>query len=195
MSIDLSSYTSLRSNLFVKLTYEQDGEPAELLFSDYHKDLTIAGDNYTALGELLSITESSVDLRATPFELTVTISGIPTERVNLVTNIGIKGSPIEIRRAIFDANTGEFLNITGNPAGRFYGIVNNYNIFEDFPTDGKDASSSIGLICTSNIGQLERKLVGRFTNPTSQKSFFAGDLSMDRVPNIANANYDFGAPV
>ena len=195
MSLNLSGYTSLQSNLFIKLGLYINGAVEYQYFSDYSRVITIAGDAYTGLGQLMAVTDSSSDLRITPYELTVSLSGIPSANVNMVTTVGVKGASIEIRRGIFDPVTGELLNITGNPAGRFFGVVSNYSINEDFPDGSKDSSVTVSLICSSNVSQLERKLAGRSTNPTSQKGFYPGDTSMNRVPNIANANYNFGAPV
>lgn len=195
MSLDLSSYESIHSGLFVKIVIYDDAGPAEtLLLSDYHRSIEISGDTYTGLGQLMAITESQADLRVSPFEVSITISGIPTTSVSTVLNSAIKGSTVTIKRAIFDPITGELLSITGNPAGRFTGIVNNYSINEDFPEFGKDSTSSITLICNSNISILERQISGRATNPTVQKALYPGDLSMDRVASLANANYNFGAP-
>lgn len=196
MSIDLSPYQSIQSALFIKITiYDDVGVDEILTFSDYFKALTLDGTNYTGLGQLLSVTETVSDLRAAPQELTITISGIPTTNLQDFLNKSIKGSEVSVMRGIFDPQTGILLSIAGNPAGRFYGIVNNYSINEDYPEFGKDATNSISIICTSTIGTLDRKIAGRFTNPTSQKSFYPSDTSMDRVPNIAGTNLNFGAPV
>jgi hypothetical protein len=174
--------------------YNDTGIDETLTFSDYYKTLTIDGTDYVGLGQLMNLTETVSDLRATPQELTVTISGIPTANLTDFLTKSIKGSDVSVLRGIFNPQTGALLAITGNPAGRFFGIVNNYAITEDYPETGKDASNSISIICNSNIGTLDRKTTGRFTNPVSQKSFYPSDLSMDRVPNIAGTNLNFGAP-
>jgi hypothetical protein len=195
MSLDLTSYPAIQSNLFIRLTvYDDVGVDEVITLSDYHRAITIAGVEYTGLGQLLTVSDSQTDIRVSPFELSVSLSGIPTANINLVLNSRIKGSSIEIRRAVFNPTTGVLLAIAGNPAGRFFGIVNNYNISEEYPEVGKDSTSTVTLICNSNISVLQSKLAGRATNPRVQKTLYPGDLSMDRVPSIANANFNFGAP-
>jgi hypothetical protein len=39
------------------------------------------------------------------------------------------------------------------------------------------------------------KIAGRKTNSRDQKTFYPTDLSMDRVTQLANSNYNFGAVV
>jgi hypothetical protein len=194
MSLDLTAFAAVQSSLFVQLTvYDDQGVDEVIRLSDYHKPITLLGENYTGLGQLLNLTESQSDIRITPYELSLSISGIPTENTSLVLNSRIKGSNIEIRRGIFNPTTGVLLNIAGNPAGRFFGIVNNYNISEEYPEVDKDSTSTVTLICSSNISVLQSKITGRATNPRVQKTLFPNDLSMDRVPAIANSNFNFGA--
>lgn len=196
MAMDLSSYGSVGSAMFVKVTvYDDVGVDEVWTYSDYHKTLTIDGTNYTGLGQLMNLTESQTDLRLSGFELTMSISGIPSANISDFLNKKIKGSSVQVLRGIFDVNTGTLLSITGNPAGRFYGIVTNYAINEDYPEFGKDATNTISMICNSNVGMFGSKLAGRYTNPASEKKYYPNDLSMDRVPNISNSNFNFGAPV
>jgi hypothetical protein len=44
------------------------------------------------------------------------------------------------------------------------------------------------------VNVLENKVAGRKTNPKSQKQFYPSDRSMDRVPTLKGATYNFGAP-
>lgn len=193
--MDLTPYPAIASALFVKITiYNSTGVQEVVRLSDYPTAITISGENYTGLGQLLSITESSMDIRATPFEVSVAISGIPTSNINLVLNNKIKGSDVQVLRGIFNPNTLQLLAIAGNPAGRFNGIVNNYQISETYQQGSKDGTCTVTLVCASTIGVLERKISGRATNPEVQKTLYPTDLSMDRVPALQNANFNFGAP-
>jgi hypothetical protein len=83
MSIDLSSYRDIQTNLFVKM--DVPGYQV-LTFSDYHKDYTIGATTYQALGELLTVTNTTDELRASPRDITVTISGIPNGNVSEILN-------------------------------------------------------------------------------------------------------------
>ena len=163
MPLDLSSYSAIQTNLFVKVDIP---DYDVLTFSDYHKSYSLSGTNYTGLGQLLVVTNTTSNLRATSQELSVTISGIPEANIPDILDNKVKGSRIEVYRAFFDTVTGEILSITGNPAGKFRGVVSNFDITDDL----------------------------RRTNPADEKLFFPSDLSMDRVPSLAKSNFNFGAP-
>ena len=190
MSLDLSSYSSIQTALFCKVVVP---DYATLTFSNYSRNLTIDGTNYTGIGQLLDISDSTSELRASRNELTVTISGIPAQNISDLLTYRFKGSSITVTRAIFDPATGQLLSITGNPAGRFQGIINNFGLNETW--DGQNASNTISFVCTSTVGLLMNKIAGRKTNSRDQKTFYPTDLSMDRVTQLANSNYNFGAVV
>lgn len=191
MPIDLSSYRSIQTNLFVKIDVPNY---AVLAFSDYYKAQTFSGTNYQALGQLVSVTNSSSSLRATNEEITVTISGIPAGRVSEILDNKIKGSRIEVYRAFFNAETGELLNIVGNPAGKFKGVISNYSISDDLGEGDDTGTVAIVLTATSVVDLLNNKVTGRRTNPLDHKEFYPSDASMDRVPALAKSNFNFGAP-
>lgn len=191
MALDLRSYRSIQTNLFVRLAIP--GYQV-LTFSDYHKDLTFLGTDYTGLGSLLGITDTTSNLRAAPNEVTVTLSGIPTSSVAEILANKTKGSTIKIYRAFFDPISGELLNISGNPAGKFQGVVSNFDITDDLEMGSDSGSVSLTLTCTSVVELLGNKISGRRTNPVDQALFYPGDQSMDRVPSLAKSNFNFGAP-
>ena len=193
MAIDLSSYSSIAAGLFVRIDVASLASP--LLFSDWSATVTVEGQSYTGLGKLLNITASGSELRTSSGDVTILISGIPNTSIAEILNNSIKGSKVEIRRVIFDPSTGVSLAISGNPVGRFFGFVNNYSLQEEYDIEGMQASNTIALQCASRIDTLMNKISGRQTNSTSQKKFFPSDLSMDRVANLTNSNFNFGAPV
>lgn len=186
MAIDLSSYRSIQSNLFVKLVIP---DYDTLTFSDYHKDYVIGGVTYQGLGELLSIDNSEDNLRATPSEVTIGISGIPAGNVSDILNNRVKGSSCEIYRGFFNATTGVLLSIAGNPAGKFQGVVSNYEVSDDLDMGESTGTVVLTLVLTSVVSLLENKVSGRRTNPID---FPNGD--MDRVSALAKSNFNFGAP-
>jgi hypothetical protein len=195
MSLDLTPYTAIQSSFFVRIIRSLVGGGTEVInFSDYHRAITIDSVSYTGLGQMLAVTESQADLRITSSELTLSISGIPTDNLADLVNDDIRGSRVEVDRVLFNPTTGVQLDITGNPAGRFRGYVNTVGVSEDYDNNTRNSSLVINIVCTSSVGLLSNKLAGRATNPWEQKALYPGDLSFDRVPNIANANYNFGAP-
>jgi hypothetical protein len=201
MTLALTPYASVQSNLFVRIDIDEyrtspDGSySAQVLkFSDLLTPHTIEGESYLGIGKLLSVSSSSSELRISGGEVTLTISGIPNASISEIVNSKIKGSPIRIYRALFNAQTGQFLSITGNPVGRFSGFINNYSLQEEYDEQTRTSSNTIVLTCANKVDVLGNKISGRRTNPQSQKKFYSTDTSMDRVPNLINAYFDFGAP-
>jgi len=201
MAIDLSNYTSIGTALVAAITvenYKQNaGDPftsTVLRFSDYNYPLTVNGNTYLGLGKFVGITSTTSELKSSAGQITITISGIPNTSISEIVNSRIKGSPIQVYRVLFNSQTRQLLSIDGNPAGRFFGYVSNYTLDEEYDIQNRTASNTIALICASTQEFLENKVTGRKTNPTSQQSFYPSDLSMNRVPNLVGANFDFGVP-
>jgi len=190
MAIDLSSYKNIATALCVRI----DAGTEILRFSDYITPLTINEESYVALGQLTNITSTSSELRSSSGSITITISGIPNTMISQVLALKLKGSPVEVYRVVLDAVTNQVLSIAGNPVGRFFGFVNNFSLDEDYAVESKISTNTIALICTSTQEFLENKVTGRKTNPYSMKSFYPSDVSMDRVPSLVGANFNFGAP-
>lgn len=200
MSINLSSYQSIECGLFVRIQVDYyratpTATPSSqiLKFSDYKSPVTINGETYLPLGTLASITSTSSELRVSGGQVTIAVSGIPNSSIAEIVNSRIKGSPVKIYRVFFNPATGQQLNIAGNPVGRFFGIVNNYSLQEEYNTDDRSSTNTIVMTCSSYVDVLGNKVSGRRTNPQDQKYLYPTDLSMDRVPNLAGANFNFGA--
>lgn len=190
MSIDLTAYSAIQTALFVRIDVP---EYEVLTFSNYNRPLELNGTTYTGLGQLMGITDTSSELRVSGGELTITISGLADTNISDILTYRFKGSAVTVIRGIFDPATGQLLPIAGNPTGKFQGIVNNYSLNEDW--SGQDATNTISLMCTSTIGVLSNKISGRRTNPIDERELYPTDASMDRVPNLANSNFNFGAIV
>lgn len=191
MALNLSGYSNIGTGLFVQI--EVDGSNI-LRFSDYNQTITIDGNAYQGLGQFISISTSSSELKNSSSQVTISISGIPNTSISEIQNLQIKGAKVTVLRVFFDAVTGSVLSISGNPAGRFFGIVNNYSLSESFDISARSSSNTIDLICASVTELLTNKIAGRKTNPTSFKAFNPTDVSMDRVPSLVGANFDFGIP-
>jgi hypothetical protein len=200
MPINLTSYKSIQSNLFVRIQvdeYSTDGVTftEEILrFSDLNTTFEINGESYIGAGNFMGITPTSSEIKASGGEVTITLAGIPNTSIAEIVNSKIKGAPVRIYRAFFNAATGSFLNITGNPAGRYRGFINNYSLNEEYDPVTRTSTNTLVLICSSAVEVLSNKIAGRRTNPESQKKFYSSDLSMDRVPALENATFNFGAP-
>lgn len=201
MTINLNSYRAIETGLFVRIEVDYykaavgDTPTSTVLrFSDYRGTVSIDGESYQGLGKLLNISATTSELKGSTSSVTISISGIPNTSISEIINSRMKGCPIKIYRMVFDPVTGNKLNISGNPAGRFFGIVNNYSLEEDYNLETRTSTNTISMICSSNMEFLQNKISGRKTNPESMKRFYPTDVSMDRVPNLVGANFNFGAP-
>lgn len=190
MPLNLSSYTSITSHLFVRLDLSYINTVVRL--SDRLSSTTINGETYAAAGNFLGITNTTSDLSNPGTEITISLAGIPNTAITDVINARLKGSKVRIWRAFFDTTTDQLINISGNPAGRFTGYILNYAINEEYDIQNRTASNTITLICGTVIDILANTTKGRRTNPADMKRFYSTDLSMDRVPNLVGTEYDFG---
>ena len=187
---ELIDYNSVQSNTFIKIELENE----DWLFSDCNENKTIDGDDYIGVGNLMGLTATSSELRVSSSEVTITITGIPNTAISEVMNADLKGSGVRIYRAFFDVNTGDLIDIETNPMLRYRGYINNFAFAESYDVESRDGNNTIQLMCASSVDQLNLKTSGRQTNPGSMQKYKPGDTSMDRVPNLENATFDFGAP-
>lgn len=189
--INLSSYRSIHPAYFVEIDIP---DYAVLRLTDLNYAFTLDGDTYTNIGQLLTISNSASEVRATESQVSVSISGIPAGSVAEILDNNPKGSSIVIKRGFFASSGGGLLSIAGNPATKFSGMIFNYGMEEEWDTATRTSSFTITLICQSVITTLKKKIGGRRTNPYDQEAWNPGDLSMSRVPTIMNSNFQFGAP-
>jgi hypothetical protein len=191
MVVDLTSTKHVQNNTFVRIDIP---DYQVLRFSDYHKSYDINSETYDNLGNLVSVSSSSTELRASPEQMQIAISGIPANFISDILAEKIKGSDVQIHRALFNPVTGALLSISDNPTIKFRGVVTNFEISNSLD-EGALAGSIVLIIEISSIVDiLQNKVTGRRTNPIDQKALYATDLCFDRVPSIAKSNFNFGAP-
>ena len=182
--------TRINHGLLIRLTV--NGTVYRL--ANLYNPITWNGESYTALGHFLGISEIQEDLRATNNQLSVSISGIPSTQVGEPNYIGlilqqpVKGSRIQIYRAFFDPETRQLL--ANQVFLRFNGYISNFTLAEGNNQFEKDSTNTITLQCANINAIIERRVVGRRTNPTD----FGTDTGMYRVPIISNTSFDFGKP-
>jgi hypothetical protein len=183
MPVDLSTYKSIRTNLFVRILIPQykaqaaDAYSSQYLYlTDRRTSYTLNGQAYIGLGRLVDISGTNSELRSSTDTLTITISGIPNSSISEIVNSKIKGSQVIVWRVLFDATTGTALSTQydddGNPPTRFRGFIDNYSLVEEWDSDARTSSNTIVITCASSIGVLENKISGRKTNPQSQKKLY-----------------------
>jgi hypothetical protein len=160
--------------------------------TDYTSSVTDGVHTWQNIGNLLGISNTISELQSTPGEVTISLSGIPTNAISNLFNQQIKGSNITIYYAFFDPSTHQPLLVNGSShiLQKFKGIVTNYSITDSVDVTQELAVSTITLTCNSIIELLAAKKNGRRTNPAS----FPGESSMNKVQALSNSNFNFGAP-
>lgn len=202
MSINLTAYKKIKTCFLVRLQIDQyrtdpNGNYSSqiLRFCDDQGSITVNEDGqnvtYTGLGRLVNITSSRSELKANESQVSITLSGVPSTSIAEILNSKIKGSKVNVYRALYDQSN-QILQIDNNPVGRFFGIVTNFNLDETYDIEKKSSTNTITLTCSSWIDMLKYKVTGRRTNPFDQQNLYPGDTSMDRVPNLTGSNYNFG---
>lgn len=190
---DLSGNNYVQTNLFVRL--EIPGY-ATLFFSDFQTDFEITRNAvievYNGLGQLLTVGDTSSELRATPQGIAVSIAGIPTSNIGAILLHKVKGSSIVVYRGYFNPTTGQLISIADNPAQKFQGVVSNFDISDSLEMGSTEGTITLTLNCTSIVEMLNNKVTGRRTNPVDEKIFYPTDVAFDQVPALANSNFNFG---
>jgi hypothetical protein len=192
MTTTLAQQRSIVSALFVRM--DVPGYQV-LRFSEFDRTVTIDSEDYLPLGQLLGVTSSTNELKIAPSNMTITVSGVPNTSIAEIINNRFKGSAVTVYRMILDTVDQQPVDLPVNPLIRFQGIVNNYSLEEDWTPGGTDARNTIAFICSSTVELMTNKVAGRRTNPIDENYFFPADRSMDRVPNLANSNFNFGAVI
>lgn len=196
----LTDYSHVRTALFVKMQVDEylqgDGSlaPETLLFSDHHIDYELfAGETYTALGKLMSVTSSVNEINQSSNTVTIILSGIPNSSIEEIVKSKIKSSQISVYRAFFTQG-GVLINdgSTTNPVGRFEGYINNYALEENWDVEQRLSTNTIVLECGSTVELFAKKQSGRQTNPSSMKKYYPNDVSFDRLPALVRANINWG---
>lgn len=186
--IDFRSYSAIETQLLVKWEVPNF---ATAYVTDCNTALSFNSNTYTNIGKLLSISNTVSELTASPGDVTIALSGIPTGSISDILNQEIKGSVITIYRAFFDPSSHNPLSLGGgNVLMKFKGVVTNYAISDSVDINAQLAVSTITLTANSLVEVLANKTNGRRTNPSD----FPGEKSMNRVQALANSNFNFGAP-
>jgi hypothetical protein len=175
---DYTSFAALESSMFVRWEIPT---VSTIRISDYYDDVTIDTELYTGEGTILDITGSKAELRLTPSQVSVTLSGVPSGEVTQILNNEIKGSTIRIIRAFWNPTTQAEIDAVVV----FRGIVINWAVEDDVNPNTRLADTRINLTCNSIVEVLNRKVAGRRTNPVD----FSSEQSMDRVPSLVNTGW------
>ena len=159
--------------------------------SSAYKPITYNTNTYTELGSFLSVNDFTEDIKTTNGDISLTLSGIPSEQdyLSSILTTKIKGGNVFLRRGFYDVTSHEL--DTSQVYTRFAGVITNFIIQEDF-TPGRVLQNTVTITCASIATILENRISGQRTNPEDRKRLFPNDLVFDRVPLLYNISFDFG---
>jgi hypothetical protein len=177
---------------FVKLTVGNAG--TVYTFCNAAAPITVGGTTFSNLGALLSVGDVQRDIKATSDDMTIALTGIDPSNVALILSNDIKGSLVEVWRGFFDSNNQIITTPTTQFFKRYQGIINSVSITEDFNTEMRTRIATCSISCSSMRRILENRLSGIKTNQNNWQFFYPNDTSMNRVSEISNTYFDFGAP-
>lgn len=179
---------------FVKLDLvnASNGVATTYTFSTSYKSENINGNVYTPLGGLLGVSTQQRDLSASSYDTAITLAGVDQTNIFYVlsSQYMIKGSRVQFYRGFYDSQY-ELMSAEL----RYTGIVTSWSIQENLEMDTLDDSYTVTINCSNYKQVLENLVSGRFTSPSSWKNTLSTDTSMDNVPNLINAYYNFGREV
>ena len=158
--------------------------------SSAYKPLVWETNVYTELGAFLSVSSIVDDFKTTNGDISLTLSGIPSnaDYLGIILSSPVKGGEIEIYRGFFDPTT----LIISSIVPRYKGIITNFAIEETTSFLSGELVNAVSVTCASINTLLENKIAGQRTNGTDRKKFFPGDISFDRVKDLQNTGFDFG---
>lgn len=180
---------------FVRLTVGKSPTVNVYTFCNAPAPITVNGITFTNLGALLSVGDVQRDIKATSDDMAIQLTGIDPTYVGIILGNQIKGSLVEVWRGFFDSNNQIITTPTQQFFKRYQGIINSVSISEDFNTEQRTRIATCSISCASMRRILENRLSGMKTNQNAwQFVYGVNETSMNRVAQIANTYFDFGAP-
>jgi len=177
---------------FVRLTV---GNAATVYtFCNAAAPITVNGITFSNLGALLSVGDVQRDIKATSDDMTIALTGIDPTNVGIILGNEIKGSLVEVWRGFFDLSNQILTSPTQQFFKRYQGIINSVSITEDYNTEARTRVATCSISCSSMRRILENRLSGVKTNQNNWQFLYPNDTSMNRVSEISNTFFDFGAP-
>jgi hypothetical protein len=180
--------SSIRQAEFIRLTMPSN----TYTFCNAASPITVNSITFTNLGSLLQLSDIKRDVKANSSDLSISLTGVDGANVAIVLDSQIKGSRIEVWRGFLDSNNQIITSPTQQFFKRYQGIVSNFSITEDWNEQARMRVATVGLSCASFRTILENRVGGVRTTPKIWQVYYPGDTSMNRVPAIAGAYFNFG---
>lgn len=204
-TINAANKPTLRPFFAVDLSFDS---PNELRMWSGYGDLTIGGTTYTGAGQLLQVSDIRESSDVAANGATLTLSGIPSNLINLALDEDYQGRLCRIKFGLIDLelldavlsidgtdlllinDDGDFLDVSASQPASFFdlfvGYMDQMNISE-----GPD-TSTISLSVENKMIDLERARSRRYTD-AGQQSRFTGDLAFEFVTRLQGESIEWGA--
>lgn len=180
---------SIKYSEFIRLTMTS----ATYTFCSAGNTITVNGVAYTGLGDLLSISNITQNVKSTSQDLTISLTGIDGANTGIVLSSDIKGSVIEVWRGFLD-DQNQILTVGGVQQffKRYQGIVNNVSIQEGFNDQVRTRIATCSISCASFKVILQNRISGDKTTSVLWQNKHPNDTSMNRVAVVTAQYFDFG---
>lgn len=204
-TINAATKPTLRPFFAVDLSFDS---PNELRMWSGYGDLTIGSTTYTGAGQLLQVSDIRESSDVAANGATLTLSGIPSNLINLALDEDYQGRLCRIKFGLIDLelldavlsidgtdlllinDDGDFLDVSASQPASFFdlfvGYMDQMNISE-----GPD-TSTISLSVENKMIDLERARSRRYTD-AGQQSRFTGDLAFEFVTRLQGESIEWGA--
>jgi hypothetical protein len=141
------------------------------------------GKTWTGVGNLGNISTVQETTDTAAVNLTATLSGIPSDMLEIALNEVRGGKPAHVWLGMMDAN----FNLIADPFESFAGRIDTAQIEEGPET------SSITITIENALQNLQRAYPVLYTN-LAQQAKFDGDVGFEYVPQINNVEVPWGIP-
>ena len=154
LNLPLTTSTQITHAVLIKLSVNT----STYTISNAYGPLTWDGTSYIGLGHFINMAEIQDELQPSNNQLQISLSGVPKDvgeaglgvynsYVALVLDQKIKGSKVEIWRALFDPTTGAI--DSASTSLRFSGYISNFTISDSGDLESKTDSYTIAVTCSS----------------------------------------------
>jgi len=158
---------------------------------------TQSGDEYLALGSMLSVSGVTTQISTAQTEVTLTIAGITNDAkyAEIIRNTPIRGGAVQVSRAIDTGTPSDIIQNPNKPEAdlgsdswiAFRGIINTYALRETYDSLAGVATLNLVLSCQSIQDFLYAQYRGEITNGADRRRFFTDDTAFDYVSTAGGA--------
>jgi hypothetical protein len=184
---------SINYSEFVRISVGDLSAPTVYSYTNGGAPITVNGITFTNMGTLLTVGAVQRDIKASSVDMSISLTGLVPSVVSLILSSSIKGSLVEVWRGFLDTDNQIITSPTQQFFKRYSGIVNNVSISETFDEQARSRIATCTVSCSSMRAILNNRISGIKTNQQSWQAFYSNDVSMNRVAQISNEYFDFGA--